>query len=212
MAIHGVMLLASNTVDNINSQLASLQSALGYSITVGSQSLRCRFDFPAMVSHLGPNFAFHDNDYQFSPDKLKKLFPPWHGDEGWLPSLKKAGDRAGIPFKCPLRGPITKDHMRAVRTGLDLSTGFGAAVWAGATTLFWGCYRAGDLTIKSARKFDPQHNTCRETRTSFTNVNRREVVNFHIAFQVMPAASLSFGLRVTQDSTQGSIELKLHYL
>ncbi|KAJ7856484.1 hypothetical protein B0H14DRAFT_3864972 [Mycena olivaceomarginata] len=37
---------------------------------------RCRFDFPAMVSHLGPNFAFHDNDYQFSPDKLKKLFPP----------------------------------------------------------------------------------------------------------------------------------------
>ncbi|KAJ7855271.1 hypothetical protein B0H14DRAFT_3449067 [Mycena olivaceomarginata] len=39
-------------------------------------TLRCRFDFPAMVSHLGPNFAFPDNDYQFSTDELKKLFPP----------------------------------------------------------------------------------------------------------------------------------------
>nr|WAW38298.1 DyP-type peroxidase [Mycena epipterygia] len=32
-SIHGVILLASNTVDNINSELASLQSALGDSIT-----------------------------------------------------------------------------------------------------------------------------------------------------------------------------------
>ncbi|KAJ7814334.1 hypothetical protein B0H14DRAFT_2604205 [Mycena olivaceomarginata] len=46
MTIHGVMLLASNTVDNINSQLASLQSALGYSITeVYSLQAAARPDF-----------------------------------------------------------------------------------------------------------------------------------------------------------------------
>ncbi|KAF7367845.1 hypothetical protein MSAN_00849000 [Mycena sanguinolenta] len=104
----------------------------------------------------------------------------WHGDEGWLPSLKKAGDCAGVPFKRPPRGPITKSHMRAVRSGLDLSSGFGAAVWACATALFWGCRRAGELTIKSAKKFDPQYDTCRETRTSLTSVNGHDVVSFHI--------------------------------
>ncbi|KAJ6499667.1 hypothetical protein C8R47DRAFT_971319, partial [Mycena vitilis] len=66
---------------------------------------------------------------------------PWHGDESWLPSLKKAGDRAGVAFKRPPRGPVTKTHMRAFRASLDLSSGFGAASWANATSCFWGCRR-----------------------------------------------------------------------
>ncbi|KAJ6492098.1 hypothetical protein C8R45DRAFT_1212931 [Mycena sanguinolenta] len=106
----------------------------------------------------------------------------WHGDEGWVPSLKKAGDRAGVPFKRPPRGAITKHHLRAVRAGLDLSTGFGAAVWSCTTALFWGCRRAGELTIKSVNKFDPQHDTCRETRTSSTKVRGHDVINFHIVW------------------------------
>ncbi|KAJ7610317.1 hypothetical protein DFH06DRAFT_1374698 [Mycena polygramma] len=105
---------------------------------------------------------------------------PWHGDESWLPSLKKAGDRAGVVFKRPPRGPITKAHMRAFRASLDLTTGFGAAAWSNATSCFWGCRRLGELVIKSATKFSPEHDTGRETRTSFTICDGHNVLSFHI--------------------------------
>ncbi|KAJ7078284.1 hypothetical protein B0H15DRAFT_789038, partial [Mycena belliarum] len=104
----------------------------------------------------------------------------WNGDEGWLPSLKKAGDRAGVPFKRPPRGPITKKHLRALRASLTLSTGFGAAAWANATSCFWGCRRMGELVLKSANRFSTEHDTCRDTRISFITVNTREVVDFHL--------------------------------
>ncbi|KAF7344127.1 hypothetical protein MVEN_01702700 [Mycena venus] len=106
----------------------------------------------------------------------------WHGDEGWLPSLKKAGDRAGVPFKRPPRGPITKTHLRALRAALDLASGFGAAVWADTLASFWGCRRKGETLLKSANKFSREHDTCRDTRTSFGVVNRREVIDFHIVW------------------------------
>ncbi|KAJ7270163.1 hypothetical protein B0H12DRAFT_1229394 [Mycena haematopus] len=38
--------------------------------------LRCMFDLPGMVQHLGPQFAFHDMDHYFDQDELKKLYPP----------------------------------------------------------------------------------------------------------------------------------------
>jgi len=106
----------------------------------------------------------------------------WHGDEGWLPTLKKASDRAGVPFKRPPRGPITKAHLRAIRARLDLATGFGAASWSTATSGFWSCRRLGELTIRSLKKFTPEHDTCRSTRVSECVVNGREVVNFHIVW------------------------------
>ncbi|KAJ7084922.1 hypothetical protein C8R44DRAFT_894032 [Mycena epipterygia] len=106
----------------------------------------------------------------------------WHGDEGWLPSLKKAGDRAGVPFKRAPRGPITKAHLRALRAYLDVTTGFGAAAWSAACTGYWGCRRMGELVIKSAEKFLLEHDTCRDTRTSYGVVNEHEVVDFHIVW------------------------------
>ncbi|KAJ7815257.1 hypothetical protein B0H14DRAFT_2603638 [Mycena olivaceomarginata] len=73
--------MSSVFVHMFNSQLSAPfdnQRIVGLMDIAGTPegTLRCRFDFPAMVSHLGPNFAFHDNNYQFSPDELKKLFPP----------------------------------------------------------------------------------------------------------------------------------------
>lgn len=106
----------------------------------------------------------------------------WQGDEGWLPSLKKAGDRAGVPFKRAPRGPITKAHLRALRASLDVTTGFGASVWSAACTAYWGCRRLGELVIKSTDKFSLEHDTCRDTRSSFGVVNNYEVVDFHIAW------------------------------
>jgi hypothetical protein len=109
----------------------------------------------------------------------------WHGDEGWLPSLKKAGDRAGVPLKRPPRGPTTKSHLRALRVALDLTSGFGAAIKSSATSGFWGCRRRGELVIKSKNKFSLEHDTTRETRTSFSIVNEHEVVDFHIVWTKM---------------------------
>ncbi|KAJ6546595.1 hypothetical protein B0H10DRAFT_2243552 [Mycena sp. CBHHK59/15] len=52
---------------------------------------------------------------------------PWHGDEGWLPALKKSADKGSVSFKRPLRGPITNEHMRALHASLDLNSPFEAA-------------------------------------------------------------------------------------
>ncbi|KAJ7142884.1 hypothetical protein C8R44DRAFT_866161 [Mycena epipterygia] len=46
--------------------------------------------------------------------------------------------------------------MRALRAALDLSRPFDAAIWSVATAAFWGCRRLGELTIPSAKKYDPK--------------------------------------------------------
>ncbi|KAJ7147069.1 hypothetical protein C8R43DRAFT_890306, partial [Mycena crocata] len=106
----------------------------------------------------------------------------WHGDEGWLPALKKAGDKAGVPFKRPPRGPITPAHLRAWRASLDLNSPVGAASWSAALSGFWGCHRLGELLIRSAAKFSPERDTCRSTRVSRSVANRRQVINPHLVW------------------------------
>jgi hypothetical protein len=104
----------------------------------------------------------------------------WHGDEGWLTTLKKAGDCAGDPFKCSPRRPITKQHMRALRRSLDLSTGYSASMWSMATSCFSGCRRFGELLVVSIARFSIQHDTCCETHISHGVVNGHRVITFHI--------------------------------
>ncbi|KAJ7884857.1 hypothetical protein B0H14DRAFT_3740957 [Mycena olivaceomarginata] len=106
----------------------------------------------------------------------------WHGDEGWLTTLKKAGDRAGDPFKRPPRGPITKQHIRALRCSLDLKTGRGAAIWSTATSCFSGCRRLGELLVVSTARFSLRHDTCSETRILHGVVNGHRVLTFHIVW------------------------------
>ncbi|KAF7344088.1 hypothetical protein MVEN_01698500 [Mycena venus] len=106
----------------------------------------------------------------------------WHGDEGWLPALKKAADKGGIPFKRPPRGPITREHLRALRASLDLNTPFGAAVWAAALATFWGCRRLGEMLIRSAAKFSTLRDTCRSTRISRSSVNGHAVLAIHLVW------------------------------
>ncbi|KAJ7179988.1 hypothetical protein C8R43DRAFT_870738, partial [Mycena crocata] len=99
----------------------------------------------------------------------------WHGDEGWLPALKKAGDKAGVPFKRPPHGPITPAHLHAWRASLDLSSPVGAASWSAALSGFWGCRCLGELLIHSAAKFSPERDTCHSTRVSCSVANRWQV-------------------------------------
>ncbi|KAJ6526117.1 hypothetical protein DFH09DRAFT_1328651 [Mycena vulgaris] len=92
----------------------------------------------------------------------------WHGDEGWVPALKKSADKAGVSFKRPLRGPITCEHLRAFRTSLDLSSSFGVAAWSAA--------------LSGTAKFLTLRDTCRNTRVSRSAVNGCVVRGIHIAW------------------------------
>ncbi|KAJ7750503.1 hypothetical protein B0H14DRAFT_3603196 [Mycena olivaceomarginata] len=112
------------------------------------------------------------------------------------PSMK-AGDRAGDPFKRPPRGPITKQHMRALRRSLDLWTGRGAAIWSAATPCFSACRRLGELLVVSTARFCLQHDTCRETRTSRGVVNGHQVITFHITQTSVPYGPSSTIWRLT---------------
>ncbi|KAJ7442310.1 hypothetical protein FB451DRAFT_1057640, partial [Mycena latifolia] len=105
---------------------------------------------------------------------------PWYGDDGWLPALKKSADKAGVSFKHPPHGPITRKHLRAFRTSLNLSSPLGAASWSAATTAFWGCRRLGELLIRSAAKFSRLRDTCRSTRISRSSANGRAVLAIHL--------------------------------
>ncbi|KAJ7263686.1 hypothetical protein B0H12DRAFT_1201254 [Mycena haematopus] len=105
---------------------------------------------------------------------------PWHGDEGWVPFLKKSAERSGTAFKRPPRGPITLAHLRALRASLDLGSPYGAAAWAAATAAFRGCRRLGELLIRSAAKFGTLRDTCRSTRISSSTVNGRRVISIHL--------------------------------
>lgn len=104
----------------------------------------------------------------------------WHGKEGWLPGILKAADKKGAVFKRTPRGPITVDHLRALRTCLDLNQPRHAAIWAAALAAFWGCCRLGELLIKSLRKFSLEHDVTRSTRMSRSRVNQRTVLSFHL--------------------------------
>lgn len=101
----------------------------------------------------------------------------WHGRDGWLPSLKKSADKKGANFKCPPRGPITLEHLRALRSRLDLSKPHHAAIWAAALAAFWGCRRLGELLIASLKKFTLEHDVTRSTRISRLKVNNHELPN-----------------------------------
>ncbi|KAJ7253474.1 hypothetical protein C8J57DRAFT_1437303 [Mycena rebaudengoi] len=94
----------------------------------------------------------------------------WHGDEGWLPSLKKSADKKGAPFKRPPRGPITVEHLRALRARLVLSRARDAAIWAAALAAFWGCRRLGELL----------HDTVRSAQISRPVINNFCTINFHL--------------------------------
>ncbi|KAJ7108079.1 hypothetical protein C8R43DRAFT_1091893 [Mycena crocata] len=106
----------------------------------------------------------------------------WHGKEGWLPGILKAADKKGAAFKRLPRGPITFEHLRALRACLDLTQPRDAAIWAAALAAFWGCRRLGELLIKSVSKFNRDHDVTRSTRISRSTVNRRAVFGFHIPY------------------------------
>ncbi len=104
----------------------------------------------------------------------------WHGKEDWLPYLLKAAEKKGVIFKRPPRGPVTREHLLTLKSHLTLSRPRDAALWAAATSAFWGCCRLGELLVASGGKFTLEHDVTRLTRISRSVVNGCAVIMFHL--------------------------------
>lgn len=102
----------------------------------------------------------------------------WNGKDSWVRSLQKSADKAGAPLKRPARNPISMEHLSALRNNVDITSHFGAAVWAAALAAFWGCRRLGELLVASS--FSKEHDVSRDTRFSLSVVNGRKVISFHL--------------------------------
>jgi hypothetical protein len=104
----------------------------------------------------------------------------WNGRDQWVPSLKKTAEKQGAIFKRAPRGPITLEHLIALRRCLDLSKPRDAAIWAAALVAFWACRRLGELLPISAKKFDLIHDVSRSAQCSREIVQGRIVISFHL--------------------------------
>lgn len=106
---------------------------------------------------------------------------PWFGDDERLHLIRKAADKQGTQFKRPMRPPVTLDHLRCVLSSLDLNDPFHAAVWATATTSFFGCRRLGETTVPSADSFNPLFHCSRSVDIIFnSSPSSSTSVSFHI--------------------------------
>ncbi|KAJ7604314.1 hypothetical protein DFH06DRAFT_1391240 [Mycena polygramma] len=100
---------------------------------------------------------------------------PWFGEDRWVELARRTANKEGTAFKREQRGPVTIEHMIALRAALDLTKPFDAAVWAIACAAFWGCRRLGELVVPSAAKFNPKFHATRRTQT-------RRIAGAHPAF------------------------------
>ncbi|KAF5386129.1 hypothetical protein D9615_002403 [Tricholomella constricta] len=103
----------------------------------------------------------------------------WHGRDPWVISLQKSADKFGIPFKRPPRNPIMARHLLCLCNNLDLTSPFGAAVWAAALVAFWGCRRLGEL-LPSSTAFSPSRHVSSSSNFKSSFVNGCKVITFHI--------------------------------
>jgi hypothetical protein len=86
---------------------------------------------------------------------------PWQGDNHWVELARCTANKEGMAFKREQRGPVTMQHLVALRSELHIHAPFDAAIWAIACATFWGCRRLGETTVPSLADFDPKlHVTC----------------------------------------------------
>lgn len=88
---------------------------------------------------------------------------PWRGDLPYVKKIRHAASMAAPVRSRPPRPPVTTEHMSALRNGLDFTNTFDSAVYAAATSAFWGVCRLGELTVPSLGAFDPHFHVARGT-------------------------------------------------
>jgi hypothetical protein len=53
---------------------------------------------------------------------------PWEGEDRWVELAHRTTNKEGTAFKQEQRGPVTIEHMIALRAVLDLTIPFHAAI------------------------------------------------------------------------------------
>ena len=105
----------------------------------------------------------------------------WNGDEMLSQTKKGAQKLTPITSKHAKRPPVTIEHLYALRSGLDLTNSFDAAIWAIACIAFWSCCRLGELVIPSTNTFDPLKHVDQSEKPIFSTAsNGTEFATFHI--------------------------------
>ncbi|PPR08177.1 hypothetical protein CVT24_001713 [Panaeolus cyanescens] len=84
---------------------------------------------------------------------------PWNEDE-FLSLIRTAAKKIGVTNKRPQRNPVSLKHLSVLVSSLDIGSPSGAAIWACATTTFFGCRRLGETTVTSP-PFDCLRNVAR---------------------------------------------------
>ncbi|KAJ2911295.1 hypothetical protein MD484_g9119, partial [Candolleomyces efflorescens] len=106
---------------------------------------------------------------------------PWHGDDEWVKLARSAANKEGVTHKKAPRSPISLEHLTVLKAHLNLSLPFHAAVWAVATTTFFGCRRLGETTVLSRTTFSPSRHVLRSTSPNFRKqTSGCESVSFRI--------------------------------
>ncbi|KAF8823224.1 hypothetical protein HHX47_DHR10000204 [Lentinula edodes] len=107
---------------------------------------------------------------------------PWPANSRLIRFARAGARIAGTSRKRPQRNPITLAHLLALYSALDFSNSFHCAIWAVASTAFWGCRRLGELTIPSKNKFDPKYHVSRSAAFNFAKNpdHSRKSVSFKI--------------------------------
>ncbi|PPR05117.1 hypothetical protein CVT24_010092 [Panaeolus cyanescens] len=74
---------------------------------------------------------------------------PWKEDD-FLSLVRTASKKVGVAKKRPLRAPVSLAHLKTLLDSLDIVVcREDAAIWACATTTFFGCRRLGETTLTS---------------------------------------------------------------
>ncbi len=135
----------------------------------------------------------------------------WHGKDDWVPLVLRAAVREGVTFKRPPRGPVTVEHLRALRKTLSLQEPRDAAIWAVATSAFWGCRRLGEMLPGSAKKFDLKYHVSRGTAISRSTVAGHRTIVFQIPWtKTTTVAGGSVFLTATTDDLCPVMALENH--
>lgn len=126
---------------------------------------------------------------------------PWYGKDFLVDTVLKTADKMGINFQRPPRNPVSLDHLRTLRSCLDLSQPRDAAIWAVASAAFAGCRRLGELLPCSGKPYDPGRHPARNTRMSRNVVNGHDTLTFRLPWTKMTGTD---GGQCTLTSTAGT--------
>lgn len=100
----------------------------------------------------------------------------------YVHALKSAKQNEPASSKTMARPPCLPSHLEQLRNALDLNRALDAAVWACATSLFYGVTRTGELTVPRLNGFDAtQHVTISSVRQS-EDRNGNPVTIIHVPF------------------------------